>query len=264
MLKLNQQKFVRVLFDEFHSESWTVSEARAKEMQPERPGYSSYQHAADVLAARDFAVHRNLDKPLTRIDADVLAILHPCESKWERTTGGSPVFSREELDAISKFVEQGGGLLVVTEYEHDKYGDNLNELLARFDMEIENTTIFDQQACLAGNPAWFFADVAAGSRELMHGVEKVCFYQAGSCRGDSVALSSRSGAGLIVLAQHGKGRVALISDSLLFGDEHFAEYSNRQLWLNLIYWLSGPAFVQTTPPHLNPLPKGERREEAVP
>ena len=50
MLKLQQQKFVRILFDEYHSESWTVSEARAAEIQPDRPAYSSYQQAADALA----------------------------------------------------------------------------------------------------------------------------------------------------------------------------------------------------------------------
>ena len=69
--ELKQQKFIRVLFDEFHSESWTISEARAIEMQPDRPGYSSYQHAADALATRGFTVKRNLDKPLTTIEADV-------------------------------------------------------------------------------------------------------------------------------------------------------------------------------------------------
>jgi hypothetical protein len=247
MTRLQQQKFARILFDEFHSESWTISETRAKQMQPDRPGYSSYQQAAHALAGRDFDVLRNLDRPLTTVDADVLALLHPCDSKWERTTGGSPRLSTEELENIVKFVEQGGGLLVVTEYEHEKYGDNLNDLLAHFGMEIENTTIFDQQACVAGNPAWFFADVAAGNPGLMHGVEKVCFYQAGSSRGGSIALSSRSGAGLVALAQSGKGRVVLITDSLLFGDEHFQDFSHRQLWLNLIYWLSAPAFHKPVP-----------------
>ena len=183
MLKLQQQKFVRVLFDEFHSESWSVSEARAHEMQPDRPGYSSYQQAADALAARDFTIHRNLDKPLTTIEADVLVLPHPCESKWERTTSNnSPRLSPQEIEAIAQFVEKGGGLLVISEYEHDKYGDNLNELLGRFGLEIENTTVFDRNTSVANNPAWFLADVASGDNALMHEVEKVCFYQSGSCR----------------------------------------------------------------------------------
>jgi len=66
MSALAQRKSVRVLFDEYHSESWSISEARAREMQPEYPHNSSYQIAADTLAASDFTVHRNLDKPLLR------------------------------------------------------------------------------------------------------------------------------------------------------------------------------------------------------
>src|ERR1044071_1059975 len=125
MRELKQQKFVRILFDELHSESWTVSEKRAGEIQPDRPGYSSYAQAAESLT--DFNVLRNIDKPLTTIETEVLALLHPCDSKWERTTVGSPRLSAEEIEAVVAFVEKGGGLLVVTEYEHDKYGDNLNE-----------------------------------------------------------------------------------------------------------------------------------------
>jgi Family of unknown function (DUF6421)/Domain of unknown function (DUF4350) len=249
VITLQQQKFVRVLFDEFHSESWTVSETRAKEIQPDRPAYSSYQQAADALARLDFTIHRNVDRPLTAIDTNVLVLLHPCESKWEKTTSGnSPKLSPGEIDAIVAFVEQGGGLLVVSEYEHDKYGDNLNDLLARFGLEIENTTVFDAQHCVGNNPAWFLADVKNGEPCLMHQVEQACFYQAGSCRangGAAIALRSSTQAGLIGIVQHGKGRVALITDSLLFGDEYFDEYSHRQLWLNLLYWIAGPAFART-------------------
>ncbi len=254
MLKPQQQKFVRMLFDEFHSESWTVSEARAAEIQPERPAYSSYQQGADALARLDFSIHRNLDKPLIAIDADVLALLHPCESKWEKTTSGnSPKLSPQEIDAIVKFVDQGGGLLVVSEYEHDKYGDNLNELLMRFGLEIENTTVFDRQACVSNNPSWFFADVSAGDPGLMFDVKQVCFYQGGSCQATgsaSIALrasgqASPGNAGLIGIARHGMGRVMLITDSLLFGDEHINDFSHRRLWLNLIYWVSAPAFART-------------------
>ncbi len=252
--RLTQQKFVRVLFDEYHSESWTVSEARALEMQPDRPGYSSYQQAAGTLAARDFIVQRNIDKPLVDIDADVLALVHPCESKWERTTSNnSPRLSPEEIEAIVKFVEQGGGLLVISEYEHDKYGDNLNELLARFGLEIENTTVFDRQACVSNNPAWFLADVNVGDSSLMHEVKQVCFYQSGSCRAtDNASIVLRASgqanprnAGLIGISQFGKGRVVLVTDSLLFGDEYFNEYSHQKLWLNLLYWVSASSFGRT-------------------
>src|SRR5207248_1151115 len=138
------------------------SEARACEMQPEYPHNSSYQIAADTLAASDFTVHRNIDKPLLRDvlkGADVLVLLHPCDPKWERTTSAnSPRLSEPEIDDIREFVRAGGGLLVVSEYEHDKYGDNLNDLLAPCGLYIENTTVLDTAVNVHNNPAWFFAE----------------------------------------------------------------------------------------------------------
>lgn len=250
-----QTKRIRILFDEFHSESWSVSGTRAREMQPDRPGYSSYQMAADELAARDFVIRRNLDSPLTSIDADVLALVHPCDPKWERTTSSqSPKLSSAEIDAIVKFVSAGGGLIVITEYEHDKYGDNLNDLLGSFGVEIENTTVFDSAHSVASNPAWFLADVAGGDSPFVHQVDQVCFYQAGSCRvsgeGHLVLQASAQAtppsAGLIATVRHGLGRVVVVTDSMLFGDEHFNDYSHRQLWTNLVYWSAAPAFSKET------------------
>lgn len=246
-------KRIRVLFDEFHSAAWTISHARAAEIQPEQPEYSSYQRAADALAARDFLVERNLDRPLTDVVADVIVLPHTCDAKWERTTGGSPRLTDDELAALARFVERGGGLLVVTEYEHDKYGDNLNELLAPFGLTIESTTVFDRHACVAGNPAWVLADVADGDPSLMHRVQQVCFYQGGSCRARPPArLALRAGptaaparAGLIGVAEVGRGRVAVVTDSWLFGDDHFEQFSHRQLWLNLLYWLAAPSLGRT-------------------
>ncbi len=41
---------------------------------------------------------------------------------------------------------------------------------------------------------------------------------------------------------HGSGRVAVLADSDLFGDDCIAEHDHRPLWLNLVYWVAGPAF----------------------
>ncbi|MGQ0657115.1 MAG: DUF6421 family protein [Chromatiales bacterium] len=262
-MKIEQRKVARVLFDEYHSESWTISSARAREIHPERPAYSSYEMAANMLAARDFVVLRNTEQPLRKkvlADADTLVLLHPCDRRWERTTStNSPQLSAEELANVQQFVTDGGGLLVVTEYEHDKYGDNLNDLLAPCGLQIENTTVFDPSAPLHGNPAWFFADTENGDLALLHGVQRACFYQGGSCTASSsarIALSASAQAsppyaGLVGIASHGEGRVAVVTDSLLFGDEHINNYDHRQLWLNLLYWCAAPTFLRThveTPP----------------
>jgi len=247
-----QRKIARVLFDEFHSESWTVSAERAREMQPERPANSSYHRAASALTARDFTVARNVAQPLdpgALSDADVLVLPHPGDSRWERTTSrGSPALSDAEIEAIQTFVRAGGGLLVITECEHDKYGDNLNDLLAPTGVHIENGTAFDNSAHVHENPEWLLAE-PNGNTPLAHGVVRACFYRSGWCvtEGES-AIAWRTSAqacpphaGLIVTAPLGAGRIAVVNDSVLFGDERLGDFHHEQLWLNLLHWLAAPA-----------------------
>jgi len=247
------RKFVRFLADEFHSESWSLSAQRAAEFASEDPQSSSYSRAAELLAERDFAVLRNRDAPLTEkllAGADVLALLHPCDPRWERTTSSaSPALAPEEISAVLAWVRAGGGLLVVSEYEHDKYGDNLNDLLAPAGLRIENTRVFDRSACVPGNPEWIFASPAPGS-PLGHLAERACFFRAGSCTvraGAHAAWRASSQAHpadacVVACAELGAGRVVVVTDSLIFGDEHIGEYDHRQLWLDIVHWLAVPAF----------------------
>ena len=125
---LTQPKVARILFDESHSEAWTIRRDVAQRMQPAHPGDSSYATAADGLTARDFEVAPNADRPLVRetlAGADVLVIAHPSDPKWEVTVNTrSPRLTDAELDAVEEFVRGGGGLIVLGETEHEKYGNN--------------------------------------------------------------------------------------------------------------------------------------------
>lgn len=262
MTKPAQRKIARILFDEFHSESWSISAERAREMEPGRSGNSSYAKAAAALTARDFTVARHLAQPLNAAalgEVDVLVLPHPCDSRWERTTSQhSPAFSAGEISAVQDFVRAGGGLLVISEYEHDKYGDNLNELLAPTGVRLENGTAFDHSACLPGNPEWLLAEPREKT-PLAHGVKAACFYRTGWCTArDGATLEWTTSAqavpphaGLIGTDRLGQGRVAVVCDSVLFGDERVEEFDHLQLWLNLVYWL---AAART----------GERPEPAAP
>ena len=253
MTNLPQRKLARVLFDEFHSESWSVSATRAREMQPEDPANASYQNAAEELVRRDFIVQRNIDAPLTATTlagADVLVFAHPCDPRWEHTTSQNPpALSAEETRDVLEWVRAGGGLLVITEYEHDKYGDNLNELLAAAGLRIENGKVFDRSACAHENPEWIVAAPAADSA-LGHAAERACFYRASWCvvEGDAAlawcatANAHPAHAGVIGAGSLGAGRVVVVTDSVLFGDERLGAFDHRQLWLNVAYWLAAPAF----------------------
>lgn len=251
MPNVDYPRSIRVLFDEAHSESWTVCRELAARMTPYDPEYSSYALAAEYLARGDFAIRRHTAGPLDGApleEADVLVILHPCDAKWEAVTSaeGSPVFSVAELRGIGEFVQRGGSLLVVTDYEYEKYGANLNELLAPFGIQIENTTVQDHVANENGVATWVRAE-NVDPDGLGHLVPAATFYQSGSLRGGQAVLAASASAHparavLLAKTTHGAGRVVVAADSVLFGDRYFA--AHRQLWRNIFYWLSVPAFAR--------------------
>src|SRR5947209_19067178 len=118
---MSAAKIARVVFDEAHSEAWTVRPELAATMQPAHPADSSYALAARALAERDFIVECNPDGALTPAileHCDVLVIAHPSDPRWERTTGrGSPQLSDEEPEALERYVRGRRGLIVLGEAE---------------------------------------------------------------------------------------------------------------------------------------------------
>jgi hypothetical protein len=249
-------KLGRVLFDEAHSEAWTIRPDAARSMQPSHPADASLAKAAVSLTERDFVVEANLERPLTEqiLDScDLLVLAHPAEERWERTTGiGAPRLQPAELDAIEAFVRSGGGLVVLGETEQDKYGNNVNDLLARFGIKLENDTVQDYEHCRDA-PSWILAELAnrgpgGGARgrdgDLLARVSEVCLYRAttiSSANGARVlarahASSSAPGAPLIVAEQYGSGHVVVLADSDLFGDDCIDDFDHRALWLNIAYW----------------------------
>ncbi len=242
---------VHVLFDEAHNEAWTIRPELAEAMQPAHPADVSYAKAAGALADAAFAISPNVDSPFTAevLDQyDVLVIAHPSDPAWERTTGtGSPVLDQKELDAIEQFVAAGGGLVVMGETEQDKYGNNLNELLERFGLRLENDTVQDYEHNLRA-PSWILANLEDGERgrggDILARVHAACLYRSTTIavsNGARVLARSHSTASspdapLIVAAQYGRGRVVLLGDSDLFGDDCLDELDHRTLWLNLCQW----------------------------
>ena len=251
------EKTASVLFDQGHSEAWTIEPGRAARMQPAHPADASMARAAELLRDRDFTVLASgaelLAAELER--ADVLVIAHPSEEKWEATTGeGRPRFSAEEIDAIEAYVRAGGGLIVLGETEQDKYGNNVNELLARFGVEIENATVQDYEHHRDGAPSWVLADLVGehdGGPDLLTRVEVACFYRSGTLAlrngGRVIARTHASAAPpaapLAAVSAVGEGRVAVLADSDLFGDDCIGDLDHEALWLNLVYWVAGHAFA---------------------
>jgi hypothetical protein len=243
---------INVIFDEAHSEAWTIRPELAGRMQPVHPADASYARAAELLTGHAFSVAANTD-PLdggVLDDCDLLVIAHPSDPRWESTTGvGSPELTTAEQDAIQEFVRGGGGLIVLGETEQDKYGNNVNDLLERFHLRLRNDTVQDYEHC-DGAPSWIHGELVDGGRgsdgDLLAGVSAACFYRATTIESRNgarvLARTHRSasvpGAPLIVASEHGEGRVVVLGDSDLFGDDCIGSLDHGALWLNIANWAS--------------------------
>ena len=159
------ENFPRLVFDEAHSEAWSLSPDTARRINPVNPADASYALAAQELSRRGFDVHAHTDGPLTGEvlrPGDVLVIAHPADRGAERVTGaGSPRFGADELDLIEAFVRGGGGLVVLAECDQDKYGNNLQELLGRFGVAVASTTVQEGARRHQNVATWVLADIGA-------------------------------------------------------------------------------------------------------
>jgi hypothetical protein len=212
---LRQRTVAKVLFDEHHGEAWSIRPEAAARMRASHPGAASYAAAAAELAARDFEVVVSTGRPLDEValaGVDVLVIAHPSDPKWERTVGeDSPVFSPSEIGAIQAFVAAGGGLVVLGEEEEDKYGGNLNALIAPFGVRLENTIVFEYDPG-NGVPSWVVGEAAPKTADpgILHQVKEAGFFRAGALTTDdpaAVVLRTRDsadppGAALVAATQH--------------------------------------------------------------
>ncbi|GGB43922.1 hypothetical protein GCM10011492_38720 [Flexivirga endophytica] len=248
--------FPKVVVEQAHSSAWALTRATAATMNPANPADSSLEKAANTLRGRGFEVvgHESghLDEAALS-GADVLVIDHPAERAAEKTTGDlPPVLEAAEIDSVVGFVEQGGGLVVLAECDQDVYGNNLNELLARFGLHVTSTTVHETVEGgrrFHDNATWVLADIEGGlGQGLLAGVDELCFYRAGvidiSGAPEAKVLARTSGSAyparqpLAVALPYGAGRVVVLADSDIVGDDSIDELDHRRFWSNLVTWAS--------------------------
>ncbi len=252
----SRRTFPSVLFDEAHSEAWSIRVETVAEMNPRHPGDAGYLKAAAALRERGMRVDPHISGPLTLAalaDRDVVVVAHPSDGTWERVTGiGSAVLSADEIDALETFVRDGGGLVVLAECEQDKYGNNLVDLLERFGVRPTNVTVQDTASNHQGVVAWVRASLPRqrGKADVLARVSEACFYRSGVLsitNPDAVVLAKTSSSAdpadqpLAVALQFGLGRLVVFADSDLFGDDSIGDYDHRQLWTNAITWAASGA-----------------------
>ena len=246
--------FARVLLDQAHSSAWSLDATVAERMNPANPGDASLARAATVLRERGTEVLAHTDGELTAAalaDVDVLVIAHPAAASSERVAGDlPPVLSPGEITVVTEHVAKGGGLVVLAECDHDAHGNNLNDLLAPFGLRIVSTLVHERAdggRRHLGNATWVLGETGAGPGQgVMAGIGEVCFYRAGTIDvsgapgarvlARSSASAHPAGQPLAVTLEHGAGRVVVLADSDLVGDDSIGELDHEELWVNLVTW----------------------------
>jgi hypothetical protein len=248
----------KILIDQSHNQAWAVDPAVAARMNPSNPADASYQELVATLEKSGHEVsshNEGLIGEAALTNVDVLLLPHASTEDWEKTIGtGSPMLAESELAAIEQFVANGGGLLLLGETEQPKYGNNFDELSQRFGVSIANATVQD--------PENSFKDVATWIRpsferhvesDFSYRLESVCFYRSGvlevSGAVDSEVILKSSenatpaNAPVCVAVKHNNGRVVVLADSDLFGDDSIEDLDNRQFLLNIAGWLANSRIV---------------------
>lgn len=247
------RRIPRILIDQSHSQAWATDADKAAEMNPANPADASYAAFLQTAEELGLGVEVNLDKAFSSellSDFDLLVLPHAATSDWENTIGfGSPLLSAQEIATVKDFVAAGGGLLVLGETEQSKYGNNFNELISSYGIKLTNHTVQDPKHNFKSVPTWpkaEFPTLLLSDFKFM--VHEVCLYRAGTIElteefnGEVILRSSESAlpasAALAVALKSGNGRVVVIADSDLFGDDSIADLDNRQLLINILRWLT--------------------------
>ena len=246
------RRTARILVDQAHRQAWTCDLELAASINPANPADASYALMAQSAVDGGFELSINETAAITAellADVDVFVLPHASEDEWEKTVGyGSPKLSSNEIDALEQFVAMGGGLLILGETEQQKYGNNFAQLASRFGVKISNATVQDPVSNFNKVASWPKPELPRLTRaDLNFQVQDVFLYRAATLEIETgtdaeVFLKSSetampASAALGAAVWHGKGRVVVLADSDLFGDDSVSDGNNLQLWLNIVGWL---------------------------
>ena len=249
--------FPRVQVEQARSCAWATTLDRAREMVPPNPADASLAEAVDTLRRRGMTVTDALAPhigPAELAAADVYVIPHLARPGVERVTGDlPPVYAPDELDAIERYVRNGGGLVVLAECDTATSGNNLDELLGRFGVHVESVVV--QEAAgerrHGGNATWVRSEITPdlNGQGIVAAVDGACFYRTGvldltAAPGATVLArtsdtAAPAGRALAAALTVDRGRVVVFADSDLFGDDSIDDLDQRTLWANAVTWAAG-------------------------
>ncbi len=246
-----------VLFDETHGEAYSINLATAGMIYPGQPEFASYADLAQALQPTYTTSRLTSGSITSQILSGVSALVLPAPNV--------PLSSAEQL-AITNFVQNGGGLIFMTQAGSDT---SINFLLGPWGINIDSPLLL---APVLGS--YFFASASPGNPLLP---PDASFLTADAAslnisppavsliRTDATVWRSVSGQPtqqpgdpngpftVIASTQYGSGRVFVVSDAAAYDDVYICCSSNSPnapIFLAGLAWVSAPS----NPPAIAPNP----------
>ncbi|WOH63873.1 TauD/TfdA family dioxygenase [Bradyrhizobium sp. BWA-3-5] len=233
-----------IIFDESHGESWTIRKDMALAIAPDRPENYYYGHLPELLHDHLGLTSRAMTEwsEAALRDASVLIIAHPCTGEIERNVGGSPIFQRGEIEQILAFVENGGGLLLISEFQNAGWKSNINEIGRRFGIEFKDDTAAVPRRDREFIVAQHFRILVSSNHPCTDEIYEITYHRGCTLSVDIAKcvkplVSLPTGEIVCAAAKIGTGRVVAIGDSDLFALPFIGHSDNASFLANIVGWL---------------------------
>lgn len=233
-----------IVFDESHGESWTIRKDVALGIAPHRPENFYYGHLAELLHDHMGLTSRAMTEwnEASLRDASVLVVAHPCAGEVERNVGGSPIFRPEEIEQIRSFVENGGGLFLISEFLSASWKSNLNEIGKVFGIEFNDDSAAVPRRDRESIVARHFPILISSNHPCTEDIYQITYHRGCTLTIDQSksaqpVVSLPSGEIVCAASEFGKGRVVAIGDSDLFALPFIGHSDNASFFANMIAWL---------------------------
>jgi len=193
-----------------------------------------YKDVADYLTANDFSVSATTGEGFTAatlsgVDVAVVCVM----SAW------NSAYSAAEINALANFVDDGGGLLIMSEVSAAP-NQNIAGIATEFDIELEVSNISSGGVTLTDlddHPVF----------DVVNPVDSIYFFSASELgvSGDAEAIAWDSTDNIAIAANdnYGWGRVIVLGDSAVWttnGDDVFGTADNQDFALNTFTYLAVP------------------------
>lgn len=146
-------------------------------------------------------------------------------------------YKPQEIDALQRWVEAGGGLLTLTGYSANEVA-NVNSVLSRFDLA------YGEQGILLNWLIFFPLPVSDWTpHPISEGVQTVGMNNGYPVLGSGTSIARKDGYDLMKVKEVGKGRVIVWADEWITFDSQWSsqpDFQVERLWLNMLKWLSPP------------------------